>query len=1788
MKGMLLVWPLLGAAQWAMSQKPVRVKLATGTQLELPLANSQKSLERIGRQAAAGRYYWMAHASDLNSFRLAGVQSGALTIEQKIGDATYLVSSASQPQEAQMKAWGIDAADALEPTSKLNGQLKAGIIPAHARRNDGRVEIWIEVYKTVSPAKATALLQENGFQWQAGAMNQSGIFQVTCAPADIDRLAGLPFVNFVQPKPAPDQSLNQISRSISRTSSLQAPLAQGGRNLQGAGVTVGVGDDTDPTLHPDLFDRIINHSPGIVQNHGAHTTGTVGGAGIILPQYAGYAPKANIVSQWFNGIWNNAVQYAADYNMVATNNSYGSVVGDCSAAGTYDLQSKLLDEQAFSLPQMLHVFASGNDGQITCAPFPNSYATVLMGYQSAKNIITAGRSENAYVIGNSSSSGPVKDGRLKPEIIALGGNVISTRGQFSVGNAYFASTGTSMSAPAIVGGLALLNERYRQLNSNQLPTGALMKALLLNGARDMGTPGPDFRHGYGIMHLENSLRMLEARTYSMRSVGQSGVQDTVITVPAGVSQLKVLLYWHDPAASVLAAKTLVNDLDLQVIGPSGTVLPLVLSSDPALVTNAATQDTDRTNNSEQVVINTPTPGNYTIRVRGYDVSVNAPQNYAVAFDYLPLGAKISVPFQGESWASATAIPVNWDFEGAGNNSFTLEYSLNDGGSWTVISSGINGTDRFYSWTPPADAATTTARMRLTRNVTGETFTTGPFTIIGRPTQSLAASTEQCEGYIKINWTAVTGADGYDVLLKQGAEMRVMATVSAATTTYTIGGLSKDSTYYAAVRAKLNGKAGWWNNALERRPNSGTCTGSISDGDLALDSITAPISGRAFTSTALGSNVDLKIRIKNLDDAAASAFNLKYSINGGGFTTVPVTQAVAAGATYTHTISGINMSATGDYSLVVIVENTGAADVMAKNDTFRTTVRHLPNPVLSLTSPLTDGFESLTIQTVNANTTGFAGADRWDYSKTDTYDRLRTRAQSDIARSGQRAVTLDVSKSTPYATNPNNNLTGTFNVSGYNTTNDVRFDFWFQQHGAGQSAGSQNKVWARGRETDPWVEVYDLGANQPLMPGVYKQSVSIELADSLAAKGQPFSSSTQIRFGQRSLYAMGDKVHFGGYSFDDVRLYQAVNDIAVVSVEAPAQVGCALSSATPVSIVVRNTMNSAVTSIPVSYTVNGGTAVNEVIPSIAANSTVTYTFATTANMATAGTYSILATASKENDNVPENNSVTATVVNQPVISAFPHLQNFEGGTGNWFTDGTNNSWQYGTPSSRLIKTAASGTKAWKTSLTGSYNDYETSYLYSPCFDISGLTTPTLSFSMAYDIEDCRSSGTICDAAWVEYSYDGKTWTKLGAAGSGTNWYDYATGNVWMKTNQHNWHVATIALPKQSGSIRLRFVLKSDEGTVREGVAIDDIHIYDNQQPIYVGPTNSNAVTQNVSGNNLVGFVDGGKLIAAINPNGNNLGSTEVKAFFNTGTIRNNGLQYFSNRNITIKPANAALSLVTVRYYFTDAEVNELRSATGCVDCAPPTDYTKVNVTKYTDPDRANEDGSLANNTNGNWSSILNAGITFIPYDVGYYADFNVTDFSEFYITDGNYDIALPAKWVRFDAAKEGNNTARLVWETANESNVLHYQPQVMLPGAKFETIGQVAAQNALSATYSYADQRPGKSGTLLYRIQQTDKDGQVSYSEVRSLRFGNSSVRINTYPNPASNHVMVQMDAEKPLLLHWRITDVAGRTALQGQWQMANAVEKWRINIQSLPVGIYQLAIEWNNEKLVQKLVKVKE
>ena len=95
---------------------------------------------------------------------------------------------------------------------------------------------------------------------------------------------------------------------------------------------------------------------------------------------------------------------------------------------------------------------------------------------------------------------------------------------------------------------------------------------------------------------------------------------------------------------------------------------------------------------------------------------------------------------------------------------------------------------------------------------------------------------------------MTGATDYEVFQLQGTEMVSIGTT--ASTNYTVSGLSSGTEYWVTVCARLSGQRGRKAYAIKRTPNSGTCSGSISNNDIKMDSIIAPVYGRLNTSTAL--------------------------------------------------------------------------------------------------------------------------------------------------------------------------------------------------------------------------------------------------------------------------------------------------------------------------------------------------------------------------------------------------------------------------------------------------------------------------------------------------------------------------------------------------------------------------------------------------------------------------------------------------------------------------------------------------------------------------------------------------------------------------------------------------------------------------------------------------------------------------------------------------------------------------------------------------------------------------
>ena len=169
----------------------------------------------------------------------------------------------------------------------------------------------------------------------------------------------------------------------------------------------------------------------------------------------------------------------------------------------------------------------------------------------------------------------------------------------------------------------------------------------------------------------------------------------------------------------------------------------------------------------------------------------------------------------------------------------------------------------------------------------------------------------------------------------------------------------------------------------------------------------------------------------------------------------------------------------------------------------------------------------------------------------------------------------------------------------------------------------------------------------------------------------------------------------------------------------------------------------------------------------------------------------------------------------MVNNFPYREGFETNDGNWLTAGTNNSWVHGTPAKEILSYAAEGTKVWMTGLTEDYNADELSYLYSPCFDLSGITNPFLSFAFKRQLE------TNYDFAWIEYRLESSDlWIKLGSQGVGTNWYNH-NSNAWTGT-QTKWATSGIQLPFTDTILQLRWVFQSDVGVELEGIAVDYIN------------------------------------------------------------------------------------------------------------------------------------------------------------------------------------------------------------------------------------------------------------------------------------------------------------------------------------------------------------------------------
>lgn len=275
--------------------------------------------------------------------------------------------------------------------------------------------------------------------------------------------------------------------------------------------------------------------------------------------------------------------------------------------------------------------------------------------------------------------------------------------------------------------------------------------------------------------------------------------------------------------------------------------------------------------------------------------------------------------------------------------------------------------------------------------------------------------------------------------------------------------------------------------------------------------------------------------------------------------------------------------------------------------------------------------------------------------------------------------------------------------------------------------------------------------------------------------------------------------------------------------------------------IENNGLNAITSVDITYSVNGGGDQNINAPVNLNSGESTTVNLPSLNINTPGASSLQVTVAVADDAFPDNNSLTHEFfVNEfgfgddintfetPEESLISYNENGDGSV-----------WEKGVPSGTLLNQAASGTQVYATNLSGNHPDGTKGILLSNCYELSNILAPVLKFSMAYELE------VNFDIVYVQYSTDsGSTWNVLGNINSQPNWYNSDRTNAnsgndddcqncpgaqWTGANttltEYAYDfVANAALGEtdltNEDNVIFRIVFHSDPAVNEEGVVIDD--------------------------------------------------------------------------------------------------------------------------------------------------------------------------------------------------------------------------------------------------------------------------------------------------------------------------------------------------------------------------------
>jgi hypothetical protein len=597
-------------------------------------------------------------------------------------------------------------------------KLESGLL-----ENSGEIELNVKVFRD---SKENILEVRNNLKALGGVITYDGndnyVIRVKIDATRIKDIAFIPEVEWIGEYRPPIPMMDYV-RDFTGADLVHL------NGFNGSGIVGEVNDNGFDVNHPDFAGQIIG-TDGTVSDgaHGTCTFGIIFSTGANNGAAKGMLPggKGVMASYWDVTRTSSISNLVNNWGGVFQSNSWG-----LWADSTYTSESQESDQAVFDYDVVM-LWAAGNEGTSPETVCPDAVAKNVIGVGALRHWDNNDRTDDLWVDtgwGSTPAQGPAADGRIKPDLSGPFDWIYTTdsvdgdgEDGYSPGNYLDDMGGTSASTPICAGAAGLVYQMYRDNHfgnnlAGNMPHAATVKAILIADAYQYEfSQATRYQQGWGLVDVGNVYNIGQDHFIIDESTPlQLGQQATYNIQSTGTGPLKISLVWTDVPGTSSSSKHLINDLNLKVTDPDG----IVYWGNNGLVTShwsSSGGSADSKNNVENVFIEIPKPGAWTLEVIGQNipsdgvpstpetdqafalVASNAVETFRVDITNPSNGDSVKdiTPITGTSFGNIVQVEVNIDnllwepATGTASWSYSWDTTAYSDGPHTIYARAYNG------------------------------------------------------------------------------------------------------------------------------------------------------------------------------------------------------------------------------------------------------------------------------------------------------------------------------------------------------------------------------------------------------------------------------------------------------------------------------------------------------------------------------------------------------------------------------------------------------------------------------------------------------------------------------------------------------------------------------------------------------------------------------------------------------------------------------------------------------------------------------------------------------------------------------------------------------------------------------------------------------------------------------------------------------------------------------------------------------------------------------------------